>query len=152
MSKSPAVNYEPQVIHRLPGRLRIHLPNWCGGNSDEVEARLRHVPGVRSVEASSLTGNVLIIYDPRAAVEQELLTSAGEFQVPPRAEPKKNTSPLVKVGLRGLLGHAAVDALFFTVAFVEPFGLPLAGLGALHLGFDAIAWGVALRPLLAEAR
>jgi hypothetical protein len=50
--------------------------------------------------------------------------------------------------LHGLLGHALVDVVFYTAAFAEPFGLPLAGLGVLHLGCDVVVWTAALAPLL----
>ena len=149
----------PRVLSRAPGRLRAHLPGWDGAGADHLAVRLSQVPGVLRVEASSLTGNVLLRFDPRTLAEEVLLASLGSAQ--PEARPNRPPShsrgadrqrglepgrgrALLQAGLRGLLGHAAVDALFYTVVFAEPFGLPLAGLGLLHLGLDVFVWGAAL--------
>jgi hypothetical protein len=40
--------------------------------------------------------------------------------------------------------------VFYAVVFAEPFGLPLAGLGVLHLGLDVAVWTAALAPALKE--
>ena len=149
---------QPRVLSRTPGRLRVHLPGWEGGGRDEIEAGLRGLGGVDSVRANPLTGNVLIGFDPRVIAEKDLLAALARL-APGRHEARGPNefggesgrgSAVLRAGLRGLLGHALVDTLFYTVAFAEPFGLPLAGLGVLHLGFDVVAWGVALAPLLGE--
>jgi hypothetical protein len=69
----------PQIVHRLPGRLRLRVPairqidhaqqEWAFvwrdllGGTDEIE----------SVEVSPTTGSVLIRYDPDRLTEAELL-------------------------------------------------------------------------------
>jgi hypothetical protein len=56
-----------------------------------------------------------------------------------------STSPLIRVGVRGVLGHAAVDSLWFAAGFLgEAIGLPLGGLGPLHVLTDIAVWGIAL--------
>jgi hypothetical protein len=60
-------------VHALPGRMRVRLTGWAPGGQCAVEARLRQVPGVHSVQANPLTGNVLIHFDPTATNEQTLL-------------------------------------------------------------------------------
>ena len=51
----------------------------------------------------------------------------------------------MRVGVRGLLGHAAVDSVWFAAGFLgETLGLPLAGLGPLHVLMDIAVWGMAL--------
>jgi len=70
---SVAVAEEPRVIHTLPGRVRVHLPGWSGQGKRSIEAHLREVPGVWSVQANSLTGNILIQFDPAIAQEQTIL-------------------------------------------------------------------------------
>ena len=153
---------QPRVLSRLPGRLRVHLPGWEGGGRDEIEAGLRGLGGVDSARANPLTGNVLIGFDPRVITEKDLLAALARL-VPGRPGARGRNefggdghggrgSTVLRAGLRGLLGHALVDTLFYTVTFAEPFGLPLAGLGVLHLGFDVVAWGAALAPLLGEDR
>jgi hypothetical protein len=163
------VTQGPRVLHRLPGRLRVHLPGWSGPGREQLEQALALVPGVRSAQANPLTGNVLICFDPRQVPEGLLrvaldaavralraaqgVEGAGEA---PGASPggggALGQGALLRAGLRGLLGHALVDALFYAVTFSRPFGLPLAPLGALHLGLDVLVWGVALAPLLETAR
>jgi copper chaperone CopZ len=64
---------EPRLVHALPGRMRVHLARWPRAGQWAVEARLRQVPGVHSVQANPLTSNVLIHFDPTATDEQTLL-------------------------------------------------------------------------------
>jgi hypothetical protein len=148
----PGASEQPRVLSLTPGRLRLHLPAWAGH-----EAGLRRLPGVRDVQASPLTGNVLVHFDPRATTAQALVAAAGGLGPGPggaaeRArEGPSGGSAALRAGLTGLLGHALVDTVFYAVVFAEPFGLPLAGLGVLHLGLDVLAWTVALVPLLGWA-
>jgi hypothetical protein len=64
---------EPRLVHALPGRMRVHLPGWPPAGQCAVDARLRQVPGVHSVQANPLTSNVLIHFNPTATDEQTLL-------------------------------------------------------------------------------
>src|SRR5206468_2879347 len=68
---------EPQVLHTVPGRVRIHVPALAGYGARSVEAQVRHVPGVRGVEANPLTGNVLVRFDPRATTARAILDALG---------------------------------------------------------------------------
>ena len=142
-----------RVLSLVPGRVRLHLPGWAGDGRHRLEAELRRARGVRSVQANPLTGNVLIHFDPQATTPEALLGVAARLRNgwPARGEGGRRGGrrrDLLRAGLRGLLGHALVDTLIYTVTFTQPFGLPLAGLGALHLGLDVVAWGVALAPVL----
>jgi hypothetical protein len=53
--------------------MRVHLAGWPREAHCVVEARLRQVRGVHSVQANALTGNVLIHFDRTATDEQTLL-------------------------------------------------------------------------------
>jgi hypothetical protein len=64
---------EPLVLHALPGRLRVHLPGWPAGHGPCLERRLHRVRGVTHAEANPLTGNVLVLYDPRLTDPDALL-------------------------------------------------------------------------------
>jgi len=64
----------PVVLHRIRGRIRVHLPFWEGGGGRALEARIRQISGVRRVEANSITRNVLVHFDPRATAEATLLS------------------------------------------------------------------------------
>jgi calcium-translocating P-type ATPase len=51
------------VVHALPGRLRVHAPEWARAAPGGLEQRLLSLPGVERVRASASTGNVLICFD-----------------------------------------------------------------------------------------
>jgi hypothetical protein len=51
------------VVHKLPGRLRLHVSDWSEDEREYLEQIIERVRGVRSVRANSRTGNVLIYYD-----------------------------------------------------------------------------------------
>src|SRR5687768_17079697 len=62
------------VAHATRGRLRVRYPvSWLRRRRGVVEARLRGVRGVRSVLASSVTGSIVVDYDPFALAEVRLL-------------------------------------------------------------------------------
>ena len=73
MSTAMTAIEDPRLVHSLPGRMRVHLAGWPREAHWAVEARLRQVRGVHSVQANPLTGNVLIHFDPTATDEQTLL-------------------------------------------------------------------------------
>src|SRR5581483_9429692 len=62
-----------------------------------------------------------------------------------RSDPPANAGrSLLRVGVRGLLGHAVVDSLWFGAGFLgSALGLPLAGLGPLHVLMDIAVWTMA---------
>jgi hypothetical protein len=133
-----------EVLSQTPGRLRVHLPDWTGG-PDEIENRLPPMPGVEAVHANPLTGNVLVRFSPGRTEVKCVLAALRQLPGPPAEERGPSASPWLRVGIRGLLGHAAVDSLWFGAGFLgQSFGLPLAGLGPLHVLLDAAVWGAAL--------
>jgi copper chaperone CopZ len=157
----------PGVLSLTPGRVRLHLPGWTAGNVQQIETALCQVRGVESVQANPLTGNVLVRFDRQTIDETTLMTAlheawrqylaaqqrgegpgleapAGHGIAHPRAR-GPSRSALFRVGLRALLGHAVVDSLWFGAGFLgSAFGLPLAGLGPLHLVMDVVVLGWAL--------
>jgi hypothetical protein len=158
-----------RVLSLVPGRMRLHLPGWTGDGQEQLETCLGRVRGVERVQANPLTGNVLACFDPHAATADTILSAltcwgsafrrlgreeaaeAGTPTLPPgsRHLPGRTMqSRAVRCGVIGVLGHAVVDTLLYTLAFAEPFGLPLAGLAKLHLGLDAVVWTASLAPLL----
>lgn len=62
-----------QVIHFVPGRVRLKADSLRGTPdlARNMEAAFRRVPGISDVEASSLTGNILLNYDPHALLTEE---------------------------------------------------------------------------------
>ena len=69
----------PRIVHRLPGRLRLHVPalkhidptqrDWALIWRDVLDG----APEIQSVEASLETGNVLLRYHPDQLTERELI-------------------------------------------------------------------------------
>ena len=62
-----------QIVHFLPGRVRVKLSRLKGNASlaGEVERTLTALQGIRHVETSTTTGSVLVLYEPH------LLASLG---------------------------------------------------------------------------
>ncbi len=65
----------PKILSRTRGRIRVHLPGWSGHGHRTLEKRVRQVAGVLRVEASSITGNVLVYFDPQQVSERTLLAA-----------------------------------------------------------------------------
>jgi copper chaperone CopZ len=133
----------PRVLSLIPGRIRVHLPGWTGCDGERIENCLRRVNGVASVQANALTGNVLVYFDPLTTEESKLLAELGKaLEELPNGERAADAGcPPLRVVVRGLLGHAVVDSLWFVGSSV---GLPLAGLGRLHVLMDIAVWTMAL--------
>lgn len=77
---SLAILEEPRLIHALPGRVRVHLPEWTGRGQRTLETRLRQVPGVRSAQANPLTGNLLVCFDPAVTDDQMVLAAVRTLE------------------------------------------------------------------------
>ena len=75
----------PKVVHRLPGRLRVHLPilHQLPPNSGElpdlIEAVVAVPEQIRSAEVNLTTGNLLVGYDASRATEREVLEYLREL-------------------------------------------------------------------------
>ena len=68
-----------RVVHRLPGRVRLHIPllahvpeDWRG-TLTIIEQVLRIPEGISEIRMEPRTGNVLIIYDAHLLMEQDIL-------------------------------------------------------------------------------
>ncbi|GAC1345795.1 MAG: hypothetical protein NVSMB27_08380 [Ktedonobacteraceae bacterium] len=109
---SVAVAEKPRVLHTVPGRLRVHLPAWTGQGKRSLETQLRQEQGVQSVQANTLTGNILIQFDPTVTNEQTILTMVGmldrngsgddEPTPPPAIREKQGQTVRARIAVRGL--------------------------------------------------
>src|SRR5262245_45591494 len=63
-----------QIVHFLPGRVRVKLPRLKGNTclAGEVERTLTALQGIRHVETSTTTGSVLVLYEPRLLTSFDL--------------------------------------------------------------------------------
>src|SRR5690242_5944447 len=112
---STAVAEKPQVLHTIPGRVRISLPGWTGGGKHNLEEQLCNQSGVSQVQANPLTGNLLIIFDPTIISEQALLSSVNaldlqqfneqphrEVAPPPAQREKQGQTIRARIAVRGM--------------------------------------------------
>ncbi len=77
---STATRASAEVLHALPGRLRIHLPGWTGRGQRHIEKQLRQLAGVRRVEANPVTRNVLVGFDTRSTDADTILGELARAQ------------------------------------------------------------------------
>jgi hypothetical protein len=139
-----------RVLSQTPGRVRIHVSVWSNEPVESIEGRLLRVFGVEVVKANPLTSNVLVRFDPMLVGTEEIVAALRQQPGPgferAKTEPGREVSvpPLLRAGARGLLGHAAVDALWFGAGFLgKRLGLPLSALGPLHVLLDLVVWSAA---------
>ena len=75
----------PRVVHSLPGRARIHVPalQKLPPGSDVSQGAIDKLsllfPGVVSVSASSISGNILVAYLPAQITERHILNGLQNF-------------------------------------------------------------------------
>src|SRR5260370_42033104 len=67
------------VMHHVPDRIRVRLAAVKGNpeKAKNVVQQFAAMPGVASVESSTLTGSVVIYYDPKGADVNALLAGVG---------------------------------------------------------------------------
>jgi magnesium-transporting ATPase (P-type) len=106
---SAASQDKPRILSSIPGRIRIHLPHWRGNGQRSLERHVRALPGVRRVEANSLTGNILIGFDPRTTNEHTLLSVVGSAEQDTAGLPEdKPLPPVMHEGTTGSLRQARI--------------------------------------------
>src|SRR5262245_936796 len=106
------------IAHATPGRLRLRYPiPWFKRRRSAVEGRLRRFRGVRAVLSSSVTGSILIDYDPFALAETRLLERLEELHESlddswshPGAAPAPRAPTAIGPALLQLIGSTAVLA------------------------------------------
>jgi hypothetical protein len=90
---------EARILHVSPGRVRLHFPGWAPAEREALENQFRRLAGVRHVQANPWTGNVLVLFDPKAIQATTLLAACRQAKalrtLQPPAAP---TSPPVKAG------------------------------------------------------
>jgi hypothetical protein len=136
----------PVLLHELPGRMRVHIPQTIALAAPE--ALLRATAGVRAVSVNATTRNILIHFDPAVTTSAALLTALGAA---PRTTPadalRATTAPLTlsnSVQLGQVLtaaatqdcldrAHTALKVVNLAVGLANassPLGLALAALEA----------------------
>src|SRR5215204_3604644 len=75
----------PRVVHELPGRLRVHAPEWAQAPPGRLEQRLASLAGVAHVRVSASTGNVLVCFDSSRLQRDRLLAALADLDASPPA-------------------------------------------------------------------
>lgn len=77
---------EFRVVHYVPGRLRVRLAQVAEDPAfgDQLRSMLVSIEGIRSVETRSLTGSVLVEYDPEGLDLESLLAIARMLEIVPQ--------------------------------------------------------------------
>jgi hypothetical protein len=71
---------EIRMVHAIPGRVRLKVAKLRDNPplARVIQERLGAVRGIRVVEATPLTGSVLVRFDPQAVTAPESLTNLSE--------------------------------------------------------------------------
>jgi hypothetical protein len=140
------------VVHRIPGRLRVRLPSdaHTDGLGDVVGA----LPGVTSAVWSPVTRGLLVRYDAQRADEQAIIDAIAEqaqVDVAPPAQPESNgVRPTVTGAVISLFGDVdarvtRVSGGALTLGMLVPAVLTLWAARELLRGRAApLAWSSAL--------
>ena len=88
-----------EILHRVPGRTRLKIPmlKWNRPMAEALTARLTGVPGIVDLQASIVTGNAVVYYQPRElsqpAAQQTLQEVCQDLF--PGVQPEKMTAALL---------------------------------------------------------
>ncbi len=129
-----------RVVHRSPGRLRIHAP-WLGAAGDADRQRIATIRGVRDVRLSPHTGNVLIEFDQALVDEPGLLALLAEAPALSADEPLSTDEPAThrptrEPRLTDLDAQVPADDGWLCAERSETFDAPAADCIAVLLEFE----------------
>jgi hypothetical protein len=122
------------VVHSIPGRIRIHIPDWRNLELGALERRIRLVPGVRTVAVNSLTQNVLIRFDSKVVARDRVLRLL-DGEVAGKAEDKRRKMKQETAILPFRLSHApaVIGLVLSLVTCSSPLGWLRVALESLQL-------------------
>lgn len=84
------MKYQAEIAHHVRGRIRMKIPG-AKGNGDflaQIKGALSPIPGVHLIEVNSITGSVIIYYDPNLHEElQDTLIAHGRDHFELRSRP-----------------------------------------------------------------
>jgi hypothetical protein len=81
------LHLKPRVVHRLPGRLRVHIPALRQVTSDfqnivdVVVTKFSYPSGIEKVSINYITGNLLIHYNQNTIQESSVLVWLSELSM-----------------------------------------------------------------------
>ena len=100
-------------MHHVPGRFRVCVPavKGCSDHARALERSLAGVRGVRQVECRTVTGSVIVNYDPCTADAAALLRSLGaEALAGKRATVRSRSNQIAAKAAEGIFWFALEKA------------------------------------------
>jgi hypothetical protein len=76
MSLGAAPQETLEVVHRIPGRLRVRVP--AAADATRLSETVTALPGVTSAAWSPLTRGLLVLYDPERASEATIVAAIAD--------------------------------------------------------------------------
>jgi uncharacterized protein len=78
--------WEINVVHSCYGRLRVLLRHWSRTRADEIVDAIRRLHGVTDASANVLTGNALILFEPRKTSARALIDTLPALRLDTASE------------------------------------------------------------------
>jgi calcium-translocating P-type ATPase len=82
-----------RVVHLGTDRVRVHWPRCTETGTPSLDAILEAVPCARTVRASTITGNVLVVFDPDETDAAAVLTALVELEAEAAARRSDAAAP-----------------------------------------------------------
>ena len=158
LSLMPMLRTGPvQTAHFLPGRVRFRVPSLAanGKGAALVQEKLPTIQGVQSVEASSATGSVVVVYR-EGKVRPELLFAAIVRLLGLEEELNRTPQPVVTRELKEILTSAnrmvydrtggLIDLWSAALILLAAIGMQrlwVHGMRAFPAGLTLVWWGMA---------
>jgi cation-transporting ATPase I len=89
------------VVHALPGRVRVHAPEWARAAPARLEQHLHSLPGVDRVRASAATGNVLVCFNEDRLERARILDALAGARPADDAPPARSAVVRPRAGPNG---------------------------------------------------
>jgi hypothetical protein len=107
------IQHGARVVHHIPGRLRVRLPR-ASRRPDilrDLHGFISGLGGVREVEINSITGSILVHYEPESAEEVERLLARGAstgWKAPPELTDVDELADRIEREAEFLAAHSEV--------------------------------------------
>jgi hypothetical protein len=81
------LHLKPRVVHRLPGRVRVHIPALRQVTLafqtivDVLVTKFSLPTGIENVKINYITGNLLILYDHKCIQEKDVLSWLSDLSL-----------------------------------------------------------------------
>jgi hypothetical protein len=120
----------PRIVSSSPGRARLHAA--CSSSAlQAIEGALKGVRGIRSVRANTLTGNLLVQFDPTRTSADELLLVVSNLSLAQERPHGRSSRPFTSP--RFVHAPAVASIVLALLAAQSPLQYLMAGVDAVRL-------------------